>query len=107
MIRRPPRSTLFPYTTLFRSAASVAQELRRSTLSARGAQPAQPPHQQRVGLECRRPVDQGVEHLVVAGRGQAEAVTDGRLLGTGPAPPLPLEGEHLVLAAGHAAGPGT
>src|SRR6266700_7396628 len=24
MIRRPPRSTLFPYTTLFRSAGSVA-----------------------------------------------------------------------------------
>src|SRR3989442_14186887 len=24
MIRRPPRSTLFPYTTLFRSAASVS-----------------------------------------------------------------------------------
>src|SRR2546425_7140545 len=24
MIRRPPRSTLFPYTTLFRSAAHVA-----------------------------------------------------------------------------------
>src|SRR5436190_17591905 len=24
MIRRPPRSTLFPYTTLFRSTASVA-----------------------------------------------------------------------------------
>src|SRR3712207_7052725 len=24
MIRRPPRSTLFPYTTLFRSAAQVA-----------------------------------------------------------------------------------
>src|SRR5438445_5087342 len=23
MIRRPPRSTLFPYTTLFRSAASI------------------------------------------------------------------------------------
>src|SRR3712207_7213803 len=28
MIRRPPRSTLFPYTTLFRSAVSLA-ELRR------------------------------------------------------------------------------
>src|SRR3712207_6936302 len=26
MIRRPPRSTLFPYTTLFRSGASVATE---------------------------------------------------------------------------------
>src|SRR2546430_12219272 len=25
MIRRPPRSTLFPYTTLFRSFASAAQ----------------------------------------------------------------------------------
>src|SRR5690242_21419595 len=27
MIRRPPRSTLFPYTTLFRSAARAAQQL--------------------------------------------------------------------------------
>src|SRR3712207_7623573 len=27
MIRRPPRSTLFPYTTLFRSAAAQAREL--------------------------------------------------------------------------------
>src|SRR3712207_7956182 len=27
MIRRPPRSTLFPYTTLFRSARVIAQRL--------------------------------------------------------------------------------
>src|SRR3989454_6874113 len=27
MIRRPPRSTLFPYTTLFRSILRVAQDL--------------------------------------------------------------------------------
>src|SRR2546430_16053264 len=27
MIRRPPRSTLFPYTTLFRSAQEVEQKL--------------------------------------------------------------------------------
>src|SRR3712207_8096519 len=27
MIRRPPRSTLFPYTTLFRSLAEVAERL--------------------------------------------------------------------------------
>src|SRR5687767_15641296 len=34
-IRRPPRSPLFPYTTLFRSSASVmlAIRLRRVTLS--------------------------------------------------------------------------
>src|SRR2546422_2006371 len=29
MIRRPPRSTLFPYTTLFRSLPRPAQGLRR------------------------------------------------------------------------------
>src|SRR3712207_7382421 len=29
MIRRPPRSTLFPYTTLFRSAEPAAAGLRR------------------------------------------------------------------------------
>src|SRR3712207_8040536 len=28
MIRRPPRSTLFPYTTLFRSGAAQQQKLR-------------------------------------------------------------------------------
>src|SRR3712207_7415124 len=28
MIRRPPRSTLFPYTTLFRSTAAAADEPR-------------------------------------------------------------------------------
>src|SRR3712207_6975152 len=28
MIRRPPRSTLFPYTTLFRSADSMAYAIR-------------------------------------------------------------------------------
>src|SRR5258705_5800298 len=27
MIRRPPRSTLFPYTTLFRSAIAVIREI--------------------------------------------------------------------------------
>src|SRR2546422_7596788 len=29
MIRRPPRSTLFPYTTLFRSASILAEALTR------------------------------------------------------------------------------
>src|SRR3712207_7644498 len=28
MIRRPPRSTLFPYTTLFRSPSSMYEDLR-------------------------------------------------------------------------------
>src|SRR3712207_7454147 len=32
MIRRPPRSTLFPYTTLFRSALSGADEVQMDQL---------------------------------------------------------------------------
>src|SRR3712207_7674149 len=32
MIRRPPRSTLFPYTTLFRSAQPLYQQARRRHL---------------------------------------------------------------------------
>src|SRR5260221_6599357 len=34
MIRRPPRSTLFPYTTLFRSFLTLVEEIRRSGLRA-------------------------------------------------------------------------
>src|SRR3712207_7200702 len=34
MIRRPPRSTLFPYTTLFRSGLAGARSRRRSTVSS-------------------------------------------------------------------------
>src|SRR3712207_8538175 len=37
MIRRPPRSTLFPYTTLFRSQADGVEHLPRSA-----AQPLRP-----------------------------------------------------------------
>src|SRR3712207_6930524 len=38
MIRRPPRSTLFPYTTLFRSAALVEEtERRRADRGVAGA----------------------------------------------------------------------
>src|SRR2546427_4162654 len=41
MIRRPPRSTLFPYTTLFRSTAAA----RPGRSGADGARPSEPaPH---------------------------------------------------------------
>src|SRR3712207_7720441 len=36
MIRRPPRSTLFPYTTLFRSARRVERALQLVRLEALG-----------------------------------------------------------------------
>src|SRR6266581_7274175 len=45
MIRRPPRSTLFPYTTLFRPAADErAQVPRLQPAVPRGAAPARVPH---------------------------------------------------------------
>src|SRR5256885_4117834 len=40
MIRRPPRSTLFPYTTLFRSPP----ESSRRRFAARGPAPVRPAH---------------------------------------------------------------
>src|SRR2546422_1326934 len=61
MIRRPPRSTLFPYTTLFRSPAGPGSDPgrrggsrahRRST--PRVAVPARPPHRRVLG--ARQPV---------------------------------------------------
>src|SRR3712207_8388623 len=42
MIRRPPRSTLFPYTTLFRSARAGANRA-----GERVAEPARPGERQR------------------------------------------------------------
>src|SRR2546430_13398370 len=56
MIRRPPRSTLFPYTTLFRSAAPDRQEGR----AARGASRLPPGHLVQPGLPER---PQGPEAL--------------------------------------------
>src|SRR5256885_11098051 len=45
MIRRPPRSTLFPYTTLFRSRVDHRRAPRHERIAARrrGAQARRPP----------------------------------------------------------------
>src|ERR1041385_2010027 len=48
MIRRPPRSTLFPYTTLFRSGATPA---------ARAACAVGPPQPRRLARRPRQPGD--------------------------------------------------
>src|SRR2546426_6881143 len=39
MIRRPPRSTLFPYTTLFRSIGAVAYGVSGRRSATRGTEP--------------------------------------------------------------------
>src|SRR2546428_5668304 len=62
MIRRPPRSTLFPYTTLFRSRAGAARLLTQHrsccvTLYCHGRSPRSEEHtselQSRSDLVCR------------------------------------------------------
>src|SRR5690348_18211468 len=44
MIRRPPRSTLFPYTTLFRSEPSFSSSLGFGLAGASGRQHGLDPH---------------------------------------------------------------
>src|SRR5437764_6470679 len=56
MIRRPPRSTLFPYTTLFRSRC--AQGLRRRGAGGRG----RPVRDRRFGPAPPRPRRRSEEH---------------------------------------------
>src|SRR3989442_3387802 len=88
MIRRPPRSTLFPYTTLFRSphGRDLAAEQKRPREA-----------QQRVGLDQRVRVhrdDQG-----------EPAGVDGGVEGIGLAPVLLVEDEQARASAGAVQGP--
>src|SRR2546426_9234605 len=57
MIRRPPRSTLFPYTTLFRSDSARARRHAREPRLPR-------PH---VGVVCDVDLDRGVRRRERAG----------------------------------------
>src|SRR2546430_13317325 len=61
MIRRPPRSTLFPYTTLFRSQPRApAEQGRHVERAARERQPAQ--RDERPGHHPRGLVERSEEH---------------------------------------------
>src|SRR2546426_11952832 len=49
MIRRPPRSTLFPYTTLFRSLLQGARDLLSPGVDGAGRPPGTPASRRRQG----------------------------------------------------------
>src|SRR2546430_9505126 len=55
MIRRPPRSTLFPYTTLFRSRERVGRRQRARPDRATGTRSALRRSQREEGHAIRRP----------------------------------------------------
>src|SRR3712207_7452933 len=62
MIRRPPRSTLFPYTTLFRSADRLAQHVELPAAASRGRRRQADPAQARLLLDDRGMADVGRVH---------------------------------------------
>src|SRR2546425_3667640 len=75
MIRRPPRSTLFPYTTLFRSPPGRTVRLRDELPSDGGAS-----DRARLGPRSRHPRSGHDRHyrprIPLGGRGAASAVSD-------------------------------
>src|SRR5260370_9978817 len=60
MIRRPPRSTLFPYTTLFRSGDNLAQDL--FEIAAGGLEAVGVHSQRRSNDHQRRAMTRSEEH---------------------------------------------
>src|SRR5690349_23968060 len=56
MVRRPPRSTLFPYTTLFRSAGGGADRHRRPQHEPRQRVACGIDRAREPGVACCRPV---------------------------------------------------
>src|SRR3712207_7923988 len=73
MIRRPPRSTLFPYTTLFRSHDVSADSATASTSSATAATPS--PHPPAPTATTRAPPRPGLRHHLHLGSPRSEEHT--------------------------------
>src|SRR3712207_6975207 len=64
MIRRPPRSTLFPYTTLFRSPGRGARSGRPARPRPAGApRPSAPPAARGAGRTARRRSEEHTSEL--------------------------------------------
>src|SRR3989454_1052985 len=68
MIRRPPRSTLFPYTTLFRSDAVLDLDQVLATGLVAGLELQVARHDPiRAGLDPRQPLDGGAHRALAGG----------------------------------------
>src|SRR5256885_12390005 len=67
MIRRPPRSTLFPYTTLFRSVPLREMDARASSVARRPRSPAAAPAAAQAGIRLEHDGSAGVLRGAAAG----------------------------------------
>src|SRR2546429_5360340 len=75
MIRRPPRSTLFPYTTLFRSSYSAARHRYTTRMDSANSSGACAPEsrleehtselQSRLHLVCRLLLEKKIQKLIL------------------------------------------
>src|SRR5256885_10010281 len=83
MIRRPPRSTLFPYTTLFRSSSTVG--------------PTGPPPSSHPGTR-HAPRSSGAHHGFYQGLGAASPAADAGPGGTADRKSTRLNSSHLVIS---------
>src|SRR3712207_9492003 len=96
MIRRPPRSTLFPYTTLFRSARREQDQRDRRERADGGAEP----HAQRLVAELDAMVpraDRNAAHDAVDALDLRLAAVDGRR-----PPRIPRDRKSTRLNSSHA-----
>src|SRR5687768_17585826 len=96
-ITAPASSRRIPLRNI-RPSDVESESARRGLALAGGAQAAQAADEQRVVHEGLGTVDEGVQDLVVAGRGHVELVADCCFLGAGVLPPLTLEVQDLAIA---------
>src|SRR3712207_7366020 len=81
MIRRPPRSTLFPYTTLFRSGSGIFKSTKNSTRSSKRSGPQSSSdgisqRRSRKGLlRLRGRIREGQASVDIVGRSRSEEHT--------------------------------
>ena len=68
MIRRQPRSTLFPYTTLFRSKPKISQNPTHLPLTIEKQSTPKQPHQKQINPEESAKMNQIMDHLFSIGR---------------------------------------
>src|SRR3712207_8516999 len=75
MIRRPPRSTLFPYTTLFRSGGLAGLARQRKVTTIRGYGRFTSPNQVQVDLADGGTTTVDFEHAIIAAGSRSEEHT--------------------------------